>query len=42
VQGLKTQSVMSAEVTDRSTQFSPSEGAIDRVVAFGEHGFGEM
>lgn len=32
----------SAEVTDRTGQLSPRAGSIDKVVAFGEDGFGEM
>jgi glucose/arabinose dehydrogenase len=34
--------VSSGELTDRTSQFSPPEGAIDRIVAFGEDGFAEM
>jgi hypothetical protein len=34
--------VSSGEVIDRTDEFSPPEGSIDRIVAFGEDGFGEM
>jgi len=34
--------VSSSEVIDRTSQFSPPEGTLDRIVAFGEDGFGEM
>ena len=34
--------VLPAEVTNRTSQFSPPAGTIDNIVAFGEDGFGEM
>jgi hypothetical protein len=34
--------VLSEEVIDRTSQFSPLDGTIDKIVAFGEDGFGEM
>jgi hypothetical protein len=34
--------VLSSEVTDRTSQFFPPAGTIDKIVAFGEGGFGEM
>jgi hypothetical protein len=34
--------VLSDEVIDRTSQLVPPEGTIDRIVAFGEDGFGEM
>ncbi|MBW2542037.1 MAG: PQQ-dependent sugar dehydrogenase [Deltaproteobacteria bacterium] len=34
--------VLSEEVADRTSQLAPPEGTIDRIVAFGEDGFGEM
>jgi glucose/arabinose dehydrogenase len=34
--------VSSSEVTDRTSQFTPPEGSIDEIVAFGEDGFGEL
>jgi hypothetical protein len=34
--------VLSTEVTNRTSQFSPPAGSIDDIVAFGEDGFGEM
>jgi glucose/arabinose dehydrogenase len=34
--------VLSEEVTNRTSQFSPPEGTLDNIVAFGEDGFGEM
>lgn len=34
--------VVSGEVTDRTSQFAPPEGTLDRIAAFGEDGFGEM
>jgi hypothetical protein len=34
--------VMSSEVTNRTSQFFPPAGTIDKIVAFGEDGFGEM
>ena len=34
--------VLSTEITNRTSQFSPPAGSIDDIVAFGEDGFGEM
>jgi hypothetical protein len=34
--------VLSEEITDRTSEFSPPVGTIDDIVAFGEGGFGEM
>jgi len=34
--------VVSVEVTNRTSQFSPPAGTLDDIVAFGEDGFGEM
>jgi hypothetical protein len=34
--------VLSEEVTNRTSEFSPPAGTIDNIVAFGEGGFGEM
>jgi hypothetical protein len=34
--------VLSSEVTKRTSQFTPPSGDIEKIVAFGEDGFGEM
>jgi len=34
--------VLNSEVTDRTSQFTPPSGDIEKIVAFGEDGFGEM